>query len=93
MLPKKREGQLVLPAASTFNGMGITTPKIEEVENFATLMSTIKLGLGYSILSKLAADLYPGLRAFTLPEDFGLNVIAAWKKDNKSISGLMKTYR
>lgn len=93
VLSKKREGQLVMPALDTFLGLGIQNPKIEEVDNFATLMSNIKLGLGYSILSKMVADLYPGLRAFNLPEEFGLNVIAVWKKDNKRISGLMKAYK
>ena len=77
----------------TLEMLGIQNPNIEEVDNFATLISNVKMGFGYAALSKLAAESVPGLLAFDLPETRGVEVVAVWKKTNRHVSGLMKDFR
>lgn len=59
--------------------LGITEPHILEIENFATLFTTLELGYGYSILTEEATLHHPKLRKYVLDHTFGTWVIAAWK--------------
>lgn len=81
---------LAVPGLETLNSLGIKNPKIEEADNFVTMMSNLELGLGFCILAKLVADTNPGMHAFPLPGDHGMEVIAVWKKDNQFVSSIMK---
>lgn len=92
-LTEKENDILAENGLRTLKTLGLEKIKVEEVDNFATLISNVKLGLGFSPLSKLAVETVPGLRAFELPEELGLEVIAVWKKNNKFVSGLMKQYK
>ena len=90
LLSSAREPALSKPAFVTLHQLGMKDPKVEEVDNFITLWSNINLGLGYSLLSKAAADSSPDLLAYELPDNLGLEIIAVWKKSNKMLTALMK---
>ena len=92
-LTDKENDLLAENGIRTLKRLGLEKVKIEEVDNFATLISNVKLGLGFSPLSKLAAESVPGLQAYELPEELGLEVVAVWKKSNKYVTGLMKQYK
>ena len=72
--------------------MGIK-PEIVFVENFMTLMTNIRYGKGYAIMSKIVADDDETLKAFPLPKEFGADVICVWKEDKKIINDIMKNYK
>ncbi|MBE5968847.1 MAG: LysR family transcriptional regulator [Lachnospiraceae bacterium] len=68
-------------------------PEIVFVENFMTLMTNIRYGKGYAIMSKIVADDDETLKAFPLPKEFGADVICVWKEDKKIINDIMKNYK
>lgn len=76
-----------------FDALGLSNPKFEDVDNFASLLSGIRLGEGFSPLSVDVIGVVPGLKAFELPEEMGIEVIAVWKKSNQFVTKLMKTYK
>ncbi|MCR5667303.1 MAG: LysR family transcriptional regulator [Eubacterium sp.] len=67
-------------------------PEIEEVENILSLMTNIKYGKGYTILSKLVADTDPSLLSYELPEEFDAEIYAIWKKSNLFVNRVMKLW-
>lgn len=80
------EEMLLEGGLKTLHRFGIRDPKVEAVENFATMMSNIELGLGYATLARTAADASPQLKALPLPEESGMQVIAVWKKKNRLVT-------
>ena len=92
-LSSKENDLLAAAGLHTLKSLGLKNVQVEEVDNFATLISNIKLGLGYSPLSHLVVESVPGVRAFDLPDQLGVEVVAVWKKDNKKVTGLMKNYK
>lgn len=94
LLSASRENQIMAQRAlDTLHSLGIEDPKTEPMENIMTLLSTLNLGHGYALLTRTVADTTPGLKAFILPEEYGLDIIAIWRKDNKAADSLMGTYR
>ena len=86
------EKSLSQAGLDTLKQIGILNPKIEEVDNFVSLMSNIHMGLGYAALAKMAADADPELLAYPLPDEMGMDVVAVWKKENKRASRVMRDY-
>lgn len=72
--------------------LGITNPKLQELENFATLFANLELGHGFAILTEGASDHYPHLNKIVLGEEFGTWVVAVWKKGNPIAELLMDCY-
>lgn len=72
--------------------LGITNPKLQEVDNFATLFANLELGHGYAILTEGASDHYPYLNKIVLGEEFGTWVVALWKSGNPIAELLMDCY-
>lgn len=83
------ESSLTAPGLKTLKLLGLDDPVVEEVDNFASLMSNVQLGLGYAALAARAADTHPDLKAFPLPEEAGIEVVAVWKKKNTFVTKLM----
>jgi len=71
-------GQMI----SNVEKIGITNPLVEYEKNIISLMSDLKLGNGYSLLSGNIADAHPDLIAYYHPDIPGVNITAAWKKTN-----------
>ncbi len=68
-------------------------PEIEEVDNYLSLISNIRLGQGFGILSGLLVETEPDLLAFDLPGDNTARMIAVWPKTDCQLSGIMQDYQ
>jgi len=71
--------------------LGIQNPRVESFDNIMSMLSTLRLGHGYTILTKAVADQTQGLRAFELPEKFALDIIAIWRKKNTLVDSIMRS--
>lgn len=83
------EQSLIKPGIFTLKKMGIENPSIEEADNFASMMASVRLGLGFTVLAKQVIETDPELKAWPLPEEYGMEVVAVWKKKNIYTSRLM----
>lgn len=85
----------LLPCRRSFESLkrlGIINPPVLQMENFSTLFANLELGRGYTILTKDAADRFPTLDKIVLEEEFGVWVVAFWKKENSLAELLMDHY-
>lgn len=89
LIDTKNNQILTRHAREALQALGIPHPKVESFENIMSLLSTLKLGHGYTILTKAVADQTPGLRAFDLPDHFGLDILAVWRKKNTLVDEIM----
>lgn len=71
---------------------GLLQPQIEEVENFTSIMANINMGYGYTMLAKKVVANNPNLRAFPLPDSFGVDVFAIWHKSHPFLNTLMDSF-
>lgn len=94
LVPNKKE-DLYLAAHSikVLESLGIHNPKTEELDNLMSMITYIKLGLGYGLMAESAARYNPGLIAWPLPDDLdmktGMDVVAVWKQSSRQVSALM----
>ena len=62
--------------------LGIAEPKIQEIDNFATLLSYLEVGQGYTLLTENAFNTMGGLKKIVLNEDMGTDILAIWKTNH-----------
>ena len=63
--------------------------QIEQVNNFSTLLSAVRLGHGFSILTEAAQQHYPDLISLPVGDDDGADIVAVWRPENEFIGLLM----
>ena len=71
---------------------GLVVSNYEYTENFMTMLTNVKFGYGYTILSEPVADRDPQLRAFVLPPEFDVNIVAVWKSKHPFVGSLMENF-
>ena len=68
---------------------GLKPRQIEQVNNFSTLLSAVRLGHGFSILTEAAQQHYPDLISLPVGDDDGADIVAVWRPENEFIGLLM----
>jgi len=89
---QKENQELAQQSLKTLAALGISKPVTETMDNLMSAMSTLRLGHGYLLLARQAADHDPDLLSYELPGAFDIQVAAVWKKKNAMITSLMESF-
>ncbi len=79
IMQEHRNPPLYHRGMSNLRQLGITPAGVEEQENFTTLMTNLSMGKGFALLAETVAQEVTGLRAWALPDEYGIDVVAIWK--------------
>lgn len=93
VIKRSEAPDLYLNTVSEVMALGISCPKVQEVDNFATLAAYLELGAGYAILTDLAAEKDPDLRCVVPENRIQHWVVAVWKKNHPMAGELDRCLR